>query len=182
MLRSDRHERGRRPRLRPLLLSGGASWPTSSPGFAHLLRHRDRRRPPDRPTVVFLCGHNAGRSQMARGWFTRLAGDQADAWSGGSEPADQVNPIAVAAMAEVGVDISGERPRRWTESMLEAADIVVTMGCGDTCPFVPGTRHEDWVLEDPAGRDLAAVRPIRDALRTCGDALLASLDLPGSPP
>nr|WP_255566662.1 arsenate reductase ArsC [Iamia sp. SCSIO 61187] len=132
----------------------------------------------ERPTVLFLCVHNAGRSQMALGWFTHLAGDRAVAWSGGSEPAAQVNPSAVAAMAEVGIDISREHPTRWTEEIVRAADVVVTMGCGDACPLVPGTRYEDWDLEDPAGRDVAAVRPIRDDIRGRVEALLASLDVP----
>ncbi|RIQ14527.1 arsenate reductase ArsC [Jiangella rhizosphaerae] len=114
------------------------------------------------PSVLFLCVHNAGRSQMALGFFRHHAGDGATAFSGGSEPADRVNPVAVAAMAERGIDIAGERPRRWADADLEAADVVVTMGCGDTCPYVPGTRYEDWPLDDPAGRDLDAVRPIRD--------------------
>jgi arsenate reductase (thioredoxin) len=132
----------------------------------------------DRPTVLFLCVHNAGRSQMALGWFTQMAGDRAVAWSGGSEPADAVNPAAVAAMAEVGIDISQEHPRRWTDDIVRAADVVVTMGCGDSCPFYPGTRYEDWDLDDPAGQDVAAVRPIRDAIRTRVETLLASLERP----
>ena len=118
----------------------------------------------DLPVVLFLCIHNAGRSQMALGWFEHLAGGRARAFSAGSEPADQLNPVAVAAMAEVGVDIAANRPRRWTDSELEEADVVVTMGCGDTCPYVPGTRYEDWPLADPAGLDLEAVRPIRDEI------------------
>jgi protein-tyrosine-phosphatase len=116
------------------------------------------------PTVLFLCIHNAGRSQMALGWFNHLAEGRALALSGGSEPADQVNPIAVQAMAEVGIDIAHEQPKRWTEAGLEAADVVVTMGCGDTCPYVPGTRYEDWPLDDPAGQGIDAVRPIRDEI------------------
>ena len=116
------------------------------------------------PTVLFLCIHNAGRSQMALGWFTHLAGGRASAYSGGSEPADQVNPVAVAAMAEVGIDITHEQPKRWTDAQMEQADVVVTMGCGDTCPYVPGTRYEDWPLDDPAGQPLEAVRPIRDQI------------------
>lgn len=133
-----------------------------------------------RPAVLFLCIHNAGRSQMALGWFTHLAGDRATAWSGGREPATEINPVAVAAMAEVGIDISHEHPQRWTDSMLDAADVVVTMGCGDTCPYVPGTRYEDWPLDDPAGQDLAAVRPIRDEVHTRVVALLASLGIPAT--
>lgn len=127
------------------------------------------------PVVLFLCVHNAGRSQMALGWVTHLAGDRADARSGGSEPADAVNPVAVAAMAEVGVDIAGAHPRRWDEDALRAADVVVTMGCGDTCPVVPGTRYEDWALTDPAGLDLGAVRPIRDEIEGRVRTLLADL-------
>ncbi|HTI75662.1 MAG TPA: arsenate reductase ArsC, partial [Mycobacterium sp.] len=127
------------------------------------------------PTVLFLCTHNAGRSQMALGFFNRLAGDGAVAYSGGSEPADQINPAAVAAMAEKGIDITGERPKRWTDEMVEAADVVVTMGCGDTCPFIPGRRYEDWSLPDPAGQSLDAVRPIRDEIEARIRELLTSL-------
>jgi protein-tyrosine-phosphatase len=128
-----------------------------------------------KPTVLFLCTHNAGRSQMALGFFNRLAGDQAVAYSGGSEPADEVNPAAVAAMAEKGIDITGEHPKRWTDDMVEAADVVVTMGCGDTCPFIPGRRYEDWTLADPAGQPVDAVRPVRDEIETRVRALLVSL-------
>jgi protein-tyrosine-phosphatase len=120
--------------------------------------------PTDVPSVLFLCIHNAGRSQMALGWFEHLAGDRAVAFSAGSEPAEHVNPMAVAAMAEVGIDIAAAEPRRWSDSMLQAADVVVTMGCGDSCPYVPGTRYEDWPLADPAGLGLEEVRPIRDAI------------------
>jgi len=120
--------------------------------------------PPDLPRVLFLCVHNAGRSQMALGWFNHLAGGRAVAWSGGSEPASEVNPAAVEAMAEVGIDIAGEYPKRWTDEIVRAADVVVTMGCGDACPFVPGKRYEDWVLDDPAGLGVEAVRPIRDEI------------------
>jgi protein-tyrosine-phosphatase len=129
----------------------------------------------DRPDVVFLCVHNAGRSQMALGFLRHLAGDRATGWSGGSEPADAVNPVAVAAMAEVGIDISGARPQRWTDDGLRAADVVVTMGCGDTCPFFPGVRYEDWPLDDPAGQGIDAVRPIRDEVERRVRALLAEL-------
>ncbi len=128
-----------------------------------------------RATVLFLCIHNAGRSQMALGWFQHLADCRAEALSGGSEPADRLNPVAVAAMAEVGIDITAHRPRRWVDADLEAADVVVTMGCGDTCPYVPGTRYEDWPLDDPAGQDLDAVRAIRDQIRARVEALLADL-------
>ena len=130
------------------------------------------------PVVLFLCVHNAGRSQMALGWFNHLAGDRAVAWSGGSEPAAEVNPAAIEAMAEVGIDIAGEQPRRWTDEIVQAADVVVTMGCGDACPYFPGKRYEDWELEDPAGKGLEAVRPIRDEIRDRVSALLAELDVP----
>jgi arsenate reductase len=116
------------------------------------------------PIVLFLCVHNAGRSQMALGWFQHLAGDRALAWSGGSEPGKEVNPSAMLAMAEVGIDISGEFPKPWTDEIVRAADVVVTMGCGDACPLFPGKRYEDWELDDPAGQDVEAVRPIRDEI------------------
>ena len=128
-----------------------------------------------KPTVLFLCTHNAGRSQMALGYFTRFAADRAIAYSGGSEPADQLNPAAVEAMAEVGIDITSQQPQRWTQAMVEAADVVVTMGCGDACPFVPGRRYEDWVLPDPAGRSIDEVRPIRDEIANRVRQLLAEL-------
>jgi protein-tyrosine-phosphatase len=130
---------------------------------------------PTIPTVLFLCVHNAGRSQMALGWFRHLAGDRAVAWSGGSEPGKEVNPAAVMAMAEVGIDIRAEFPKPWTEEIVRAADVVVTMGCGDACPLFPGKRYEDWVLEDPAGRDIEAVRPIRDEIEGRVRTLLADL-------
>ena len=129
------------------------------------------------PIVLFLCVHNAGRSQMALGWFNHLADGRAIAWSGGSEPGSEINPAAVATMAEVGIDITGEYPKPWTEEIIRAADVVVTMGCGDACPLYPGKRYEDWDLDDPAGLDVAAVRPIRDEIRRRVEALLASLDL-----
>ena len=122
-----------------------------------------------------LCVHNAGRSQMALGWFEHLAGDRAFAWSGGSEPGNEINPAAVAAMAEIGIDISQEFPKPWTEEIVQAADVVITMGCGDACPLYPGKRYEDWDLEDPAGQDIAAVRPIRDEIGQRVRALLESL-------
>lgn len=128
-----------------------------------------------RPVVLFLCTHNAGRSQIALGYFRALAGDRAVAWSGGSEPGDQVNPSAVAAMAEVGIDISGEFPKPWTDEVVRAADVVVTMGCGDACPVFPGKRYEDWTLTDPNGLDVASVRPIRDEIRSRVEGLLVSL-------
>ena len=130
------------------------------------------------PTVLFLCVHNAGRSQMALGWFNQLAKGRAIAWSGGSEPGAQVNPSAVKAMAEVGIDIRQEYPKPWTDEIVQAADVVVTMGCGDTCPYLPGKRYEDWELDDPAGMDVEAVRPIRDEIGHRVKELLASLGVP----
>jgi protein-tyrosine-phosphatase len=130
-----------------------------------------------RPVVLFLCIHNAGRSQMALGWFNHYAGDRAVAWSGGSEPGDRVNPAAVAAMAEAGIDITEEFPKPWTEKIVQAADVVVTMGCGDACPVFPGKRYEDWELADPAGLDIAAVRAIRDEIERRVLDLLARLDV-----
>ncbi len=129
------------------------------------------------PAVLFLCVHNAGRSQMALGWFNHLAAGRAVAWSGGSEPAEVINPSAVAAMAEVGIDITGEYPKPWTDEIVRAADVVITMGCGDACPFYPGKRYEDWALEDPAGQGIDAVRPIRDEIRERVTELLKSLDV-----
>ena len=129
------------------------------------------------PTVLFLCVHNAGRSQMALGWFEHLAGDRAVAWSGGSEPGHEVNPAAIAAMKEIGIDISAEFPKPWTDEIVQAADVVVTMGCGDACPLFPGKRYEDWVLDDPDGMGVEAVRPIRDEIGRRVRELLASLDV-----
>jgi arsenate reductase (thioredoxin) len=129
------------------------------------------------PGVLFLCVHNAGRSQMAAGWLRHLAGDRVIVWSGGSEPASQINPSAVAAMAEVGVDITAEFPKPWTEEIVRAADVVVTMGCGDACPLYPGKRYEDWELSDPAGLDVDSVRPIRDEIRQRVEGLLSSLGI-----
>ncbi|MBW0089685.1 arsenate reductase ArsC [Pseudonocardia sp. KRD-184] len=128
-----------------------------------------------RPVVLFLCTHNAGRSQMALGFFTHLAGNRAIAWSGGSEPGTAVNPAAVAAMAERGIDISAEYPKPWTDEIVRAADAVITMGCGDACPVFPGRRYEEWVLEDPAGLTVDDVRPIRDEIERRVRALLAEL-------
>ena len=129
-------------------------------------------------SVLFLCGHNAGRSQMAAGWLRRLAGPGVDVYSGGSNPSDGVNPTAVAAMAEVGIDISGFQPQRWTEDQVEAADVIVSMGCGDTCPVLPGKRYEDWELTDPAGQPIELVRTVRDDIKSRVLALLKSLDVP----
>jgi arsenate reductase (thioredoxin) len=127
------------------------------------------------PTVLFLCIHNAGRSQMALGWLDHLAEGRAIAYSGGSEPADRVNPVAIQAMAEIGIDIAARTPSRWTDHQLDRADVVITMGCGDTCPYVPGTRYEDWPVPDPAGLDLDAVRPIRDDIADRVRTLLRDL-------
>ncbi len=131
----------------------------------------------DIPSVLFLCVHNAGRSQMAAGWLRHLAGNRVDVYSGGSEPASDINPAAIEAMAEVGIDIRGEYPKRWTDEIVRAADVVVTMGCGDACPLFPGKRYEDWQLDDPAGLDVVAVRPIRDEIRQRVEALMASLEV-----
>ena len=131
-----------------------------------------------KPTVLFLCTHNAGRSQMALGFFTHLAGAAAVAWSGGSEPGVQVNPAAVAAMRERDIDISDEFPKPWTDETVRAADVVITMGCGDACPVFPGKRYEEWVLDDPAGLDLPAVRPVRDEIERRVRALLDELGVP----
>jgi protein-tyrosine-phosphatase len=135
----------------------------------------DAARP---PAVLFLCVHNAGRSQMALGWFNHLAQGRAVAWSGGSEPGSEINPSAIAVMAEVDIDITNEFPKPWTDEIVQAADVVVTMGCGDACPLFPGKRYEDWVLDDPAGQGIDAVRPIRDEIQQRVLGLLASLDVP----
>lgn len=130
------------------------------------------------PVVLFLCTHNAGRSQMALGFLTHLARDRAVAWSGGSEPAGAVNPAAIAAMAERGIDIAGEYPKPWTDEIVRAADVVVTMGCGDACPVFPGRRYEDWPLDDPAGLEVDDVRPIRDEVERRVRRLLAEMEVP----
>lgn len=131
-----------------------------------------------KPTVLFLCVHNAGRSQMALGFFEHFAGDHAVAWSGGSEPGAEVNPSAIAAMRERGIDISAEFPKPWTDEVVRAADVVITMGCGDACPIFPGTRYEEWVLDDPAGLDVESVRPVRDEIERRVRALLEGLGVP----
>jgi protein-tyrosine-phosphatase len=131
----------------------------------------------DRPSVLFLCVHNAGRSQMAAGWLRHLAGDRITVYSGGSEPASQINPSAVEAMAELGIDITTEFPKPWTDEIVRASDVVVTMGCGDACPLLPGKRYEDWQLADPAGLGVESVRPIRDEIRARVEDLMASLDI-----
>jgi arsenate reductase (thioredoxin) len=128
-----------------------------------------------RPTVLFVCVHNAGRSQMAAGYLRHLAGDRIEVLSAGSEPADRVNPVAVAAMVEEGIDLHREQPKVLSTEAVQRSDVVVTMGCGDACPFFPGTRYEDWVLDDPAGLPIEAVRPIRDEIRRRVEALVAEL-------
>ncbi len=127
------------------------------------------------PSIMFLCTHNAGRSQMAAGWVRYLAGERAHVYSGGSEPANGINPIAVEAMREVGIDISGEYPKPWTDEVLQGVDVVVTMGCGDACPVFPGIRYVDWEVADPADQGLGAVRAIRDAIERRVRALLDEL-------
>ncbi len=127
------------------------------------------------PSILFLCVHNAGRSQMAAGWARHLAGGRVDVFSGGSEPAESVNQAAVAAMAEKGIDIAGELPQPWADEIVRAADVVVTMGCGDACPVFPGKRYLDWEVDDPAGKPVEAVRPIRDELEQRVRTLLAEL-------
>ena len=125
--------------------------------------------------MLFVCVHNAGRSQMAAGYLQHLAGDRIEVLSAGSEPADRVNPAAVAAMAEVGIDITAATPKLLTADAVRVSDVVVTMGCGDACPFFPGKRYEDWELDDPAGQDIEAVRPIRDEIRRRVEKLVAEL-------
>jgi protein-tyrosine-phosphatase len=117
------------------------------------------------PAVLFVCLHNAGRSQMAVGWLTHLAGDRAVAWAGGSGPVSGIDPAVVAAMAEAGIDISGQISKPWTDEFVLAADVVVTMGCGDACQLLPGRHYQDWELADPAGRTLEEIRPIRDEIK-----------------
>lgn len=130
-----------------------------------------------KPAVLFLCTHNAGRSQMAVGFFRHLAGDLADVYSGGSEPAEAVNPAAVTVMAEKSIDISGRQPQRWTSDIVEAVDVVITMGCGDECPYIPGKRYETWELADPAGQDIDSVRPIRDDIEARVRKLLMEIGI-----
>ena len=127
------------------------------------------------PSVLFVCVHNAGRSQMAAGFLSALAGDRVEVRSAGSAPAEQVNPAAVEAMAEVGIDISAQSPKILTVDAVQASDVVITMACGDTCPVFPGKSYRDWVLEDPAGQGVEAVRPIRDEIKAKVEALIAEL-------
>jgi arsenate reductase (thioredoxin) len=131
----------------------------------------------DTPTVLFLCVHNAGRSQMAAGFLRHLGAGEVEVLSAGSAPADAINPAAVEAMAEVGIDIADQQPRTWDQATVEAADVIVSMGCGDACPVLPGKRYEDWELEDPAGKGVDAVRPIRDDIERRVRGLLAELEV-----
>jgi arsenate reductase (thioredoxin) len=135
---------------------------------------------PVEPSVLFVCVHNAGRSQMAQGWLRHLAGDRVEVRSAGSAPGEQINPMAVQAMAEVGIDITAEQPKILTVEAVQASDVVITMGCGDTCPIFPGKRYEDWELTDPAGQTIEVVRQVRDEIRDRIAALLAEL-LPSAP-
>lgn len=127
------------------------------------------------PSVLFVCVHNAGRSQMAAGWLRHLAGNQIEVRSAGSMPAEQINPVAVEAMAEEGIDITAEEPKVLTTEAVQDSDVVITMGCGDACPYFPGKRYEDWKLDDPAGQGIEAVRPIRDEIRFRIETLTAEL-------
>ncbi len=129
-----------------------------------------------KPTVLFVCVHNAGRSQMAAGYLQHLAGDRITVLSAGSEPGDRINPVAVQAMAEEGIDITGDQPKLLTDAAVQESDVVITMGCGDTCPFYPGKRYEDWELDDPAGQEIDVVRPIRDAIKERVESLIGELD------
>jgi protein-tyrosine-phosphatase len=129
----------------------------------------------DKPTVLFVCVHNAGRSQMAAGYLQHLAGDRITVLSAGSEPGDRINPVAVQAMAEEGIDISASTPKILTTEAVQESDVVITMGCGDACPFFPGKRYEDWKLDDPAGQGIEAVRPIRDEIRARIEKLIGEL-------
>ncbi|AIA00627.1 arsenate reductase ArsC [Streptomyces noursei] len=130
----------------------------------------------DKPSVLFVCVHNAGRSQMAAAWLSHLAGDRIEVRSAGSAPGDTVNPAAVEAMREVGIDISAEKPKILTVDAVKGSDVCITMGCGDACPIFPGKRYLDWKLEDPAGQGIGAVRPIRDEIKTRIETLIAEID------
>ncbi len=159
---------------------------TDRPGTAHTTEqtaqthHADSHLETDtfdKPAVLFLCVHNAGRSQMAAGYLRHLAGDTVEVFSGGSDPATDVNAMAIEAMAEVGIDIATEYPKAWTDEVARAADVIIAMGCGDTCPIFPGKRYEDWELADPAGQPIDVVREIRDHIETRVRALIATLAL-----
>ena len=172
---------------------GQFAWQARVPGFLPLLAERLARQRLEalarvegkvhdgKPVVLFLCHHNAGRSQIALGFFRHLAGDNAIAWSGGSEPGERVNPVAVTVMQEIGIDISTEYPKFWTDEVVRAADIVVTMGCGDACPVLPGKRYLDWELDDPNGLNVEQVRPIRDQIEQRVRDLLNDLNTPTTP-
>jgi arsenate reductase len=152
------------------------------PAFGGLINpsrtiHRHHQETPSmsKPSVLFVCVHNAGRSQMAAGWLRHLAGDTVEVRSAGSAPAETINPAAVEAMAEVGIDITSRIPRKLEWETAESSDVIITMGCGDACPIFPGKRYEDWKLDDPAGQGVEAVRPIRDEIKVRVEALLAGL-------
>jgi arsenate reductase (thioredoxin) len=134
----------------------------------------------DKRTVLFVCVHNAGRSQMAAGWLSQLAGDAVEVRSAGSEPADQLNPVAVQAMREVGIDIAHEHPKLLTYDAVKESDVVITMGCGDTCPIFPGKRYEDWTLTDPAGKPIEVVRQVRDDIKQRIETLISELGVAAS--
>jgi arsenate reductase (thioredoxin) len=160
------------PHFLPLLAERFARQRLTALARVEGLRHDGR------PVVLFLCVHNAGRSQMALGFFQHLAGDRAVAWSGGSDPGVEVNAAAVTAMAERGIDITGAYPKPWTDEIVRAADVVITMGCGDACPILPGKRYEDWTFDDPAGKSVEEIRPIRDAIERRVRHLLDELGVP----
>jgi arsenate reductase (thioredoxin) len=165
-------DQGRLPRFLPLIAERFARQRLQA--LAKVEGHRDDGR----PVVLFLCVHNAGRSQMALGFFQHLATDRAVGWSGGSEPGISVNPAAVAAMAERGIDITAEFPKPWTDEVVRAADVVITMGCGDACPIFPGKRYLNWDLDDPSGQDVAHVRAIRDEIERRVRTLLDEIGVP----
>ena len=146
---------------------------TARPGFD--TNQLQGRPPMSKPSVLFVCVHNAGRSQMAAGWLRHLAGDKVEVRSAGSAPGKTINPAAVEAMAEVGIDITDQTPKKLEWETAESSDVIITMGCGDACPIFPGKRYEDWKLEDPAGKGVESVRPIRDEIKVRIDALLADL-------
>jgi arsenate reductase (thioredoxin) len=149
--------------------------PASPPGYVTSTSDNKEPLMADKPSVLFVCVHNAGRSQMAAGYLSHFAGNRIEVRSAGSEPADRINPVAVQAMAEDGIDIGAERPKVLTTDAVTASDVVITMGCGDACPFYPGKRYEDWVLDDPAGQDIDHVRPIRDEIRRRVEQLIGEL-------
>ena len=141
----------------------------------------EQPEPPDHHSVLFVCVHNAGRSQMAAGFLTAMAGDRVEVRSAGTQPADKVNPAVVSAMAELGIDLGAESPKVLTTDAVKASDVVITMGCGDECPYFPGKTYLDWELEDPAGAGIEGVRPIRDEIRRRVETLVASLDAGDTP-